>query len=540
MTSKHTQWYSGLAVFLCALLVRVLHLDHTPLYDEMYHVLAAQSWLRDGSLSIGDGLYERGRYFTLLVAGFFRLFGETLTVARLPSVIAGSLMVAATYSWLSASAGKMPALIGAVLLVFSPISIFLSQFARFYALHALLVVLASYAIYYLVAAQQRTSSGRLIAIFSAPVLLWFAYQLQVTTMIALAGLALWCGLFYLPAAVAWLQRQGVRKACLIVFLAVAIIVLFLLGAGDRLAAMWGRLLHESPHWAGGADGDHNLRFYYYWLLNEYPTLWSLFPIAVIIALVKYPRPAFFSSCIFITAFILHSIAGFKAYRYFGYAMPYLFIIFSLALAAIYPALKKLIVDFIACLPFASMSVRMKKLQYRAVLSVVLIFTVLVNPAFPLAFRMMTRGDASWSDSSIYRGSADWAAAAKILQPVIAQSDVVLTPSGIMALYFLGGYDLEINENTVEETASRKEFAIDPRTGKPAISTPASLKKVIACYPSGLIVAEQRRWQRAPHIVPKITAQVASSYAERIPLPDKLRIVAFKWHHPQTEYPQICS
>jgi len=140
------------------LLVRLLHLDHTPLYDEMYHVLAAQSWLRDGTLSIGDGLYERGRYFTLLVAGFFRLFGEALTVARLPSAIAGSLMVGVTYSWLSANAGRVPALICAVLLIFSPISIFLSQFARFYALHALSVVLASFAIYYLVAGR-RTNAG---------------------------------------------------------------------------------------------------------------------------------------------------------------------------------------------------------------------------------------------------------------------------------------------------------------------------------------------------------------------------------------------
>ena len=539
MTSKRSRWYGGIAVFLCALLVRLLHLDHTPLYDEMYHVLAAQSWLRDGTLSIGDGLYERGRYFTLLVAGFFRLFGETLTVARLPSAIAGSLMVGVTYSWLSANAGRVPALICAVLLIFSPISIFLSQFARFYALHALSVVLASFAIYYLVAGR-RTNAGCLIAACSAPVLIWFAYQLQITTLIALMGLVLWVALFYAPTAISWLQRQGSGKTYTILVLSGITVILLLLGGGERLAGLWGRLLNESPHWAGEAGGAQNLRFYYYWLLSEYPTLWSLFPVAVIIALVKYPRPALFSTCVFITAFILHSIAGFKAYRYFGYAIPYLGIIFSLALAAIYPALRKLIIDFVSYLPFTGLPAQLQKFQYRAILSVVVLFMVLVNPAFPLAVRMMIRSDASWSDSSIYRGSADWAAAAKILQPVIAQSDVVLTPSGIMALYFLGGYDLEINENTVAETASKKEFAIDPRTGKPAIGTPASLKRVIACYPSGLIVAEKRRWQRAPHIVPQATAQVVSGYAEQIPLPKKLRIIAFKWHHPQSKYPQLCS
>ena len=53
----------------------------------------------DGVPRIGDGVYERAQLFTMIVPWFFQQFGESLVVARLPSAIAGSLLVIAVYVW---------------------------------------------------------------------------------------------------------------------------------------------------------------------------------------------------------------------------------------------------------------------------------------------------------------------------------------------------------------------------------------------------------------------------------------------------------
>jgi hypothetical protein len=84
---------AGLALFFGSLLVRLINLGSPPEFDELYTVLAAQGCLVDGEPQIAEGLYDRARLYTILVAVFFDWFGESLVVARIPSVIAGSLLV---------------------------------------------------------------------------------------------------------------------------------------------------------------------------------------------------------------------------------------------------------------------------------------------------------------------------------------------------------------------------------------------------------------------------------------------------------------
>src|SRR5690349_11806532 len=82
------------ALFLLALLIAAVRIGHQPEFDELYHVLAARGWLETGRFAIAEGEYNRTSLFTLLIAGLFRLFGESIVVARVPSVLAYAVLVA--------------------------------------------------------------------------------------------------------------------------------------------------------------------------------------------------------------------------------------------------------------------------------------------------------------------------------------------------------------------------------------------------------------------------------------------------------------
>ncbi len=49
-----------------------------PHYDELFHVLAGESWAAHGTLDTGDGPYTRTPLYTILVGALFKVFGPGL------------------------------------------------------------------------------------------------------------------------------------------------------------------------------------------------------------------------------------------------------------------------------------------------------------------------------------------------------------------------------------------------------------------------------------------------------------------------------
>src|SRR5690606_35034555 len=171
-----------------ALIVRLIQLDHTVQVDELNHIFAARSLLEDGTLQIGDdgGLYTRAWDFTYVVAAAFALLGESVVVARIPAMLAGTALVAVLFAWTRSVAGRGAAWLAALFLCFDPTAIFLSQFNRFYTIHALLFLLGAIAVFSLCTqpASPRRRIGLGLAALAAFAL---AYHLQVTTMVGVAG-----------------------------------------------------------------------------------------------------------------------------------------------------------------------------------------------------------------------------------------------------------------------------------------------------------------------------------------------------------------
>src|SRR3546814_4317252 len=93
MIYKIPLWIQVSILFLVLVLLRVAQIDREPHFDELYHLLAARSWAAEGTLRIAEGIYDRTPLYTIMLGWLFRLFGDGLVVARLPSVLFGSLWV---------------------------------------------------------------------------------------------------------------------------------------------------------------------------------------------------------------------------------------------------------------------------------------------------------------------------------------------------------------------------------------------------------------------------------------------------------------
>jgi hypothetical protein len=117
---------------------------------------------------------------------------------------------------------------------------------------------------------------------------------------------------------------------------------------------------------------------------------------------------------------------------------------------------------------------------------------------------------------------------------------VLSSSDIEALYFLGGYDVLINESRLSELPERVEFGRDPRTGRPVVSTPESVALVIDCFPVGLIVTGEHRW-RVSHQLDDAIADLITKRTIPLELPRSSRMMAFRWERPPGEAsPPTCA
>jgi hypothetical protein len=507
MSTDRRLWLAPVLLGALALAVRLPHLDHVAFFDELYHFFAAQSWLAEGQLRVADGIYNRTPLFTIFVAQWLGLFGDNLIVARLPSLIAGTALVVLVFLWTRGVAGNLAAVLAGLLLALDPEIIEISQVARFYALHGLFFWLGAIGTYRLVTSPPPILGRSMLLAIGILICFGAALYLQITTLIGLLGVAVWSAL---TLGLPWLARSSLRARWGIATGAV------LLGG----AAVWvfvetglvGELLaryRSAPLYLSDRRGE--FWYYHFFLSIYYPTLWPLVALAVVVGLACRPRPTAFCACVVAISFILHSFAGSKSTRYFTYVQPFLFVIWGIALAEVWPRLRRFLEDAgtraLARLGFG----RLGRPGAYAALAVVLVFGVVANGAW-------VRTAATMFDIVIppMARPADWAAAKASLAPWLADAAIVLTTSELEALYYLGRYDALISKSRLSELRDGGEFSIDPRTGRPVITTPESLALIMDCYPDGLIVSSGLRW-RNPEQLDAAVANLVEARTEEVPL-----------------------
>jgi 4-amino-4-deoxy-L-arabinose transferase-like glycosyltransferase len=511
------------AIFTVAVLARIPYLGHVPHRDELNHVLAARALQETGTLEIVPGAdpYTRAEGFTYLVAGMFRLFGESLVVARLPALLAGALLVLLLFVWLRREVGPVGAWGAALLLAFSPISIQLSQWSRFYTLHALLVLLACLLVFRGTPphTDRLREGGALWA--AAVVSLLLAFHLQVTTLIAVAGILLWVAVVGVPA---WIRRLKIptRRVVAGAVVATAAIagVVAMLGGGvtDYLSAR----AEYVDGWAEHRQDE--LYFYHYRLLHLYPPLWSLFPLALVIALATRFRAALLCACIFGVAFTAHSVAAWKAERYLFYALPFFFAIWGIAASAVYPWLRNRMHDLARQLGLGTSGLLRGGVVAVAIGAIVL-FGAFSSPAAFLGFKMMTVGDADWQWAG-YRGHPDWVGASRVVLGAVDEVDVVVASYDLTALYAVGRLDYMLRSAGAGRSDEGVVFGYRSKSAVPTIGSPGALEQVMECYRSGLVFVDGGHHGRSWAVDARMV-DVLRQRATRLATPDP-QIYVYQW------------
>lgn len=513
-------WPDVLVVGAIALAVRLAQLEHPPHFDELYHLLAAQGWLDSGTFAIADGVYTRAWHFTVLVAGAIAMLGESLAAARVPSVIFGTLWVLAVFFWTRKYAGRAAGLLAGLVFAFDPGAIDLSQLVRFYALHGLAFWILAISVFALT--QRPIGWSRAVLGTAAVASGILAFSLQITTLIGLAGLTIWVAIHHGPE-----QLRRARHEPRARWVVAGVVALVVLGAAGALlsgaaAEMWAKYRSAALWAAGNRD---NIVWYHRWLTERFAGFWALFPVAALIATHRFRAPAVFSVVVFSVALVLHSGAGFKAERYFYYAMPFFFILWAMALTAVAPAIRRLTEDVVARFAPA----RPARSITFAALAAALLFALYTTPVNYVARRMVFP-DEGWRPYP----QPDWAAASQVLEPIADSADVVVSASLPKALYFFGHADVALGVTELVELAPRgtipSEFTIDPRTGRPSIGSPGSLASLMTDYATGLVVVERQQWQRDCCVTPAV-AKFLLAKTEPVQLCEAWGLLAFRWRRP---------
>jgi len=508
-----------------ALAVRLAHIHAiTPWYDDFYHLLAARSWLADGSLSIADGEYTRAAAYTRLVAASIAAFGDSVAAGRIPAVLAGTLWVVAVFAWTRQVAGRVAAWGAGLLFALDPGAIHLSQWVRFYTLHGLLVWLGAIGVYYLLSRPMRLPRAAMVALASL-VAFYLGVGLLRSTWIALAGTALWASGALLPRLRAHqTDDQKARWTVTGGMLAILALGVWVVASGTA-ESLWAS--YTSPFfWQEGTDV--NRRWYAWWLSGRYPTLFTLFPVAFVLAAGRFPRPALFCLVMFVTAAIGVSFAAGQAERYLYFGLPFFFVLWGLALATLLPALRVSAERALGAMTIPKLPPRVGRFAVMAFTVLAVAFMVSQNDASRMSIRMVLPGEGERP----YR-LADWELVLPELRPLADSADVILSSYLLKSLYYLGRGDLHLSWTETAESGFSSgqpvEFSRDPRTGLPAISTAESLHQVMACFASGLVLVERFHLHR-PHLVPEETSELLLARTTEIPLSDASWVLAFVWRH----------
>ena len=531
LSLQSNRWLSALLLFAVSLAIRLPGLDHFPRNDELYTLLAARGWLIDGIPHIADGVYERSQLFTRIVAWFFHQFGESLVVARLPALLAGSLLVVAVYVWTRSVAGNLAAWIAGLFVCLSPLSIQLSQYARFYTLFTLMLWLGTVGIYALV--EPRPGWRRALPIGAGSLLcLALSFHLQPLTLIGIVGLGIWVGL---AVVIPWLWRQRGRPRLLwtAILLGMLLIVIAALAAIQIgiVSHLW-RGFTALPLHAVPRDV---VWFYQLELIQRYPSLWPVFPFLALLAAATWPRPTLFCCCIFIPSFAIMSLAPMKHFIYIYFIMPFLFVVWAMALARLGYVLWRCIVTATErALAKLAPELPRRPLQW-GLIGLGVLFLIVSNGA-PARTLLKPFGFALGADET----SSDWATAVAALQPWLGQASVILTPDDVHALYYLGDYDIAVNPSRLSEVSGGHEFSLDPRTGRPVVGTAESLQLIMSCYAEGVFIADLSSFP-LPYVGSEPITEVIRAAMTPIDLPRGIGVYAFRWTTPgDTPAPAACA
>lgn len=527
-------WLLGLGLCVASFLLYLVNLDQpSENSDEFYHMLAARGLLETGEPRIAEGLYWRGYLFTQLVALSFRLLGESLVAARLPSVIATALLVLVLFLWVRREAGPVAAALAAGLYAVSPFAVEIAQFCRFYALQTLAMLGTAWLVVETVG-RPAPPALQVLRLVAAAGLAVLAVHLQPTTYLGLAALIAWA----VPAfLVRFLGRSDLSWTTRLAWLAAGALSVVVGGlvalASGKLSELW--ILYREPQ-LFNLSMKEQFWFYYVWYLLLYPTLWTTIGVMAILAIVRAPLLGGVATVVFAVSFVLTSFGGSKGMRYIAYAQPFLFVIWGLAIVVLLPALPDTVRRLAERLEAALAGLgRGARFTSRALVAAGLATLLLANP-----FWLRTASVLADLPLGPETPDTDWRRAAPVLIPLLRETAVVVNTEELGPLFYFDRHDILFNPSKLAELPpeARSDFDRDPRTGRPVIGSLEALETVIRCSPSGLFLAPAVHWRR-PYLATPEAVELLDRLAEPVEMPRDSHVFAYRWRHDPPEPAETC-
>ena len=314
-------WLIALGLTFVAFAIRVVGLPDRAMHpDEWYHILTGHALAEGHGFTYVRGIYPRDKLYTWLAAMVMEITGwAPLISSRVPALLFGSAGVGLFYLLGRKSTCAIVALVAAALLMFDALAVEWSQYARFYSLQMVCVMLLAL----LFADFPRGARDPWRWVLGAAIAL-VALHVQITSASSLAGLALFMALqTRLGTPTFWETHWRARPT-----LVIAGLVAFVIAAGLALALAWPEL-RKADFWAL-RDAD-NLLFYDDSLRWMYATWWPLTPFAALLGWVRWRRATLL--CVWVTLPVLavQSLGAMKSPRYIVHVLPFLILIWAIGL-----------------------------------------------------------------------------------------------------------------------------------------------------------------------------------------------------------------
>ncbi|MCC2981324.1 hypothetical protein [Sphingomonas sp. IC4-52] len=387
------------AVLLGSGLLYGLTVWATPIRSDEHDVLvAAMSLARDGALPFLSGSHDLGALLSVLASSLLELGGDPpIAMVRLPSILATAVAAAWLFVWLREHAGTTVAGIATILFVPSGWALQGAHSAGQGALLTLLVLVSATWLF----DASRSSAGATRRRIAAAALLLIAFQLQPSAAIAALGLLIWC----LPGMLrALVDQHFARRTPILIVAAAVFLPLLALIAPAVIGTVTGSLLSATAE--SEVSGD-NL-FYLHDLWVQAPLLTLFLPVAAVFAWRRSPPLAAHALVLLIVPLLVHSVTGSKAAGACAYVIPYLAIIYALALAG--PA-KQLRAHLSATLARQGADRKVAQVLSTALLLLLgAAAIVLANPAYRHTVQVvqMSAGSMTWArQPAVTRVGAIW-------------------------------------------------------------------------------------------------------------------------------------